>query len=582
MRFKNFTFLILLSILCPLASYALSQPFELNGIYYCVEDETKATVCVTKPTNTNYKYYQGLVNIPANISYNGKTYSVVKIEREAFRGQSELTSVVIPKTLEVIEYRAFKGAGNLKTVAFSSAGVLSSIDYEAFDACRNLTSLTFPTSLKTIGDYAFRDCTGIKTINWGTVETLEKGVFQGCDNLLDITLPASVKTVGEMCFWNCNALRKFTSGPNVEYIGPDAFLDCKQLEEVSLNAGLKELGYEAFRGCWSLISIDIPDSVTKMGYGVFRYCVGMKSIKLSESLTEIPNLAFEGSDLQTVKLPNKTKIIGVSSFASCKQLESVQFGDQLEAIYDHAFMECSKLKSVVLPEPLKQIGLEAFNKCVNLEFASIPRTTYQISDRAFSECHKLRDVNDLATVPQEIYKRAIFVMSGGSAPVNVHVYKGLYNVYASTLGWYDIGDYSPNVKIIDDLEAVSIESIKFVDEVIYCLIGEQKKASVKIYPENAMPADFIWESSDDSVLFVDPVSGDLIGLDKGEATLKATVNDGRGISDSVRVVVTDDAGVESITVDEPKETIIYDLYGRRLNKLQKGINIVNGKKVLVM
>lgn len=40
-------------------------------------------------------------------------------------------------------------------------------------------------------------------------------------------------------------------------------------------------------------------------------------------------------------------------------------------------------------------------------------------------------------------------------------------------------------------------------------------------------------------------------------------------------------GIESIFGGNDEETVIFDLAGRRLNKLQKGVNIVNGRKVLV-
>ena len=40
------------------------------------------------------------------------------------------------------------------------------------------------------------------------------------------------------------------------------------------------------------------------------------------------------------------------------------------------------------------------------------------------------------------------------------------------------------------------------------------------------------------------------------------------------------SNVEVIT-DEVKKDVIYDLLGRRLDAPQKGINIINGKKVII-
>ena len=56
-----------------------------------------------------------------------------------------------------------------------------------------------------------------------------------------------------------------------------------------------------------------------------------------------------------------------------------------------------------------------------------------------------------------------------------------------------------------------------------------------------------------------------------ESATKAFYFDGNG----------ETTGIESIFGDNDEETVIFDLAGRRLNKLQKGVNIVNGRKVLV-
>ena len=40
-------------------------------------------------------------------------------------------------------------------------------------------------------------------------------------------------------------------------------------------------------------------------------------------------------------------------------------------------------------------------------------------------------------------------------------------------------------------------------------------------------------------------------------------------------------GIEAIFGGENNEVVIYDLSGKRLSRLQKGVNIVNGHKVIV-
>ena len=59
------------------------------------------------------------------------------------------------------------------------------------------------------------------------------------------------------------------------------------------------------------------------------------------------------------------------------------------------------------------------------------------------------------------------------------------------------------------------------------------------------------------------------------------------LDESHGIVIKDEGGIytgiEEVQSSRPvqKDNAIYNLAGQRLNKMQKGINIVNGKKVLV-
>lgn len=40
-------------------------------------------------------------------------------------------------------------------------------------------------------------------------------------------------------------------------------------------------------------------------------------------------------------------------------------------------------------------------------------------------------------------------------------------------------------------------------------------------------------------------------------------------------------GISKISTEQPKASVIYDLQGRKLREPQKGVNIINGKKIFV-
>lgn len=579
MRMNKFLFLLATVMFCQLSSF--SKSIEIDGIYYDLDDSNK-TAEVTYPPGNNLKYYTGIINIPETIQYQNNNYSVTSIGIQAFWAQ-DITNVILPKTIKDIKYRAFKSTVNLKNIVFSNEGNLKTIGYEAFYSCKSLTNISFPKSLETIEHNAFEYCSSLKTIDFASVRNIDKAAFKGCESLTDIVIPSSVVTIGDFCFNGCSQLKRVTIGEAVEYIGPDAFLDDKLLEEVTFKSKiLKELGYEAFRGCWALTDVRLPDSLEKMGYGVFRFCVSLKNIYLGQNLKDIPSKAFEQSDIESITIPNSVESIGESAFIECLLLKNVIFGNGLKSINDKAFYSCASLESIILPEPLESIGGGTFSDCKNLKFVSIPRTCRSISNYAFSNCGMLDNVNDLASVPQDIYNRNVFTHSGSLGYVTVHVYKGLYDLYNTTLGWYDIpaSKYYCYVKIVDDLEISAIESIQFSNDPIYCSVGSAGIASLKLYPENATSTQLIWSSGDPTVLFVDMYSGEFIGLKEGETTLTVSVEDNSSVSATAKVIITSMDGVGFIR-DKEEDPIIYDLYGRRLKSLQKGINIVNGKKILI-
>ena len=73
---------------------------EINGINYDLSGNTAAVI--SKTPN-----YEGDIVIPATVEYEGKTYSVTKIDVGAFTKCAGLTSVSIPETVTKLSNYAF-------------------------------------------------------------------------------------------------------------------------------------------------------------------------------------------------------------------------------------------------------------------------------------------------------------------------------------------------------------------------------------------------------------------------------------------------------------------------------------------
>ena len=89
-----------------------AHDFEVDGIYYNILSEEEKTVEVTYGGDYSNSYsneYTGSVVIPESVTYNGATYSVTSIGKEAFSGCIWLRSITIPNSVTSIGEFAFHG-----------------------------------------------------------------------------------------------------------------------------------------------------------------------------------------------------------------------------------------------------------------------------------------------------------------------------------------------------------------------------------------------------------------------------------------------------------------------------------------
>ena len=86
--------------------------------------------------------------------------------------------------------------------------------------------------------------------------------------------------------------------------------------------------------------------------------------------------------------------IGRRAFYRCKQLEELEFPEELLAVEEEAFY-FTGLKELRLPPKLQIIGNSAFFKCNNLTAVQIPPSVRRIEKWAFHGCNRLRVVEIL-------------------------------------------------------------------------------------------------------------------------------------------------------------------------------------------
>ena len=366
---------------------SISGIWKIGDLYYKLNEDMTATL-VKHDINKNHS---GSHTIPSTVSFDNYgftyTYTVNKMEDEAFKDCANLTSVEMPATIDEIPASAFSGCSGLTKVTLPSS--LSKIGKNAFYHCSALKDFTMPYNLREIGGWA----------------------FTGCESLTSLSIPAGVEVLPEYCFY-----------------------ECTQLSKVSLPEGLTEIQSQAFNKCTALTNITLPESLSKIGYSSFGD-TGLTSIK---SLNETPPTAA-GSSFENVPSSGcilyvpvgskeaYQKAIGWKDFTDIREQgakERIQVDGlyyqlkedftaevtferevdnysnigsevtvkdkvvyqgteyKVNAVGPNAFSNAVKITKVNLPEIMDEIGVNAFRNS-NLHEINIPATLKHLSYTAF-------------------------------------------------------------------------------------------------------------------------------------------------------------------------------------------------------
>ena len=407
--------------------------FQSGELYYTITSSSAPyTVEVTYQEKYSSNNYAGLTTsiIPETVTYNGTTYSVTSIGRDAFYGCSSLTSVTIGNNVTIIGDFAFSFCEHLQSITIPNSVI--SIGSWAFQQCP-LFSITIGNSLEHIGDHAFSGCKfdsiiipkSVKKINYGVfrycerlahiivedgnaiydsrdncnaiIKTAENTLVAGCKNTI---IPNSVTSIGEGAFDDCTSLTSITIPNSVTSIGGHAFSNCHGLTSITIPNSVTSIGDWTFAYCSSLTSITIPNSVTSIGISAFGYCHSLTSITIPNSVKKIEYWAFWFChSLNSIIIPNSVESIGHAAFYDCRSLKSVTISENLKSIDFSTFAYCSELTTINIPNNVTSIGDYAFLGCSSLDSITIPKNVENIGDSVFLHCDSLEFVKLKTTTP---------------------------------------------------------------------------------------------------------------------------------------------------------------------------------------
>lgn len=106
------------------------------------------------------RYYDGSEEVTIPEQVDGQ--AVFKIGASCFAGCGDITTVVLPETVEAIDSYAFENCSSLRGIYLPESVVF--IGTGAFSGCSELEAICIPLSASYIAPDAFEDCTSLKHV----------------------------------------------------------------------------------------------------------------------------------------------------------------------------------------------------------------------------------------------------------------------------------------------------------------------------------------------------------------------------------------------------------------------------------
>ncbi|MBO4564342.1 MAG: leucine-rich repeat domain-containing protein, partial [Bacteroidaceae bacterium] len=236
--------------------------------YYTLNNEEQ-----TASVTSGLEKYVADVIIPGRIMSNGKYYNVTSVENFSFLNCEQLTSVSLSNSIKYVGRFAFAD-------------------------CPRLEKVKLPSSITAIEDYTFSNCISLFEIEIpGKVTSIGEGAFVGCSNLESISLPNKTTSIGMRAFADCSSLTSVQLNDKLEVIDDNAFEECKSLTSVTIPNSMTLLGSNAFKDCTSLKAVTFDGCAGEICQDAFSGCTGLKDIY---SYSDVPpaadEYAFEGSN----------------------------------------------------------------------------------------------------------------------------------------------------------------------------------------------------------------------------------------------------------------------------------------------
>lgn len=361
------------------------------------------------------------------ISYGSKFYaenlktiklpaSLTKLPKNAFQGDSKLTSITIPTTISEIEGGAFNGCTSLESITFKGEPSVPSFIYENGAVIKIEEDMLTGASTKTMVAAIPNIGTSINFNDFPEVTIIGKEVFNDWESLVAVDL-SGIEEVGDSAFYGCSGLTSITNYESLQTVGVAGFRNCK-ISKFTINENMT-LETNAFASAIDELTIDIEITAENAADIRDRFITptyGAKHVIFNKPVV-IPDLTSSSFTLcQSAQNPKPNppastiKLQDAYLYSYKTKLESIEFKGENSSIGKNQFINYTKLTQIITNGNVTSIGDFAFYGCSGLESVDLQGVTY-VGTCAFENCTALADLTIGNTVTQ-IGQRAFYKANG--------------------------------------------------------------------------------------------------------------------------------------------------------------------------
>jgi hypothetical protein len=204
-----------------LGTIALCHPLVTQSMGIFVREATSRSLCVidlSEETLLTYRSRSDTCTVPKDLKRIGSScfesqgfqsivfeapVLVTTFQASAFAYCANLKTIMVPKSVELIDRGCFSGCSVLESVAFEPESLLITVGELAFVRCSSLRGLTFPASIERLGRLAFSGATSVESLVFESPSHLaifERLEFCPQTPLTSICIPASVSIITDGAF----------------------------------------------------------------------------------------------------------------------------------------------------------------------------------------------------------------------------------------------------------------------------------------------------------------------------------------------------------------------------------------------